>query len=320
MITLKAAVIAASAVGAVAVGGVTWASVSQPEVAPVAAHGEIPAAVQKAKDAVPPVSPTCLPASEPAQKGKEALPKNAVPQAPQAPQLPQAPQQVPDLKDKLPAKPELPAVPGQPGVKAPEVQAPDAKAGVPGAKPGAPKVELPACPPEAKTLPKTDVKAPQAPQAPAVPQVPALDCDKVAPAVPVGGTAERALLLPKGLKHASTEKATKRIGTKKFCSVTQKWVHRAGNGAWVTVERIKTPTNVTEQQLRQALKLPAATPGAPAASTAGGDVMRRLPGGATGVLFFDPAGYSTLVTGSPVVGAGLQDVAAKLAKATEAAR
>ncbi|MBG6086372.1 hypothetical protein [Actinomadura viridis] len=306
--------IAASAVGAVAAGGVTWASVSQPDVAPVAAHGEIPAAVQRAKDAVPPVSPNCLPASELAKKGKEALPKNAVPQAPQLPQ------QAPDLKDKLPAKPEVPAVPAQPGVKAPEAKAPDAKAGVPGAKPGAPKVELPACPPEAKTLPKNDVKAPQVPQAPAVPQVPALDCDKVAPAVPVGGTAERALLLPKGLKHASTEKATKRIGTAKFCSVTQKWVHRTGNGAWVTVERIKTPTKVTEQQLRQALRLPAATPGAPAASTAGGDVMRRLPGGATGVLFFDPAGYSTLVTGSPVIGAGLQDVAAKLAQAAEAAR
>ncbi|XVQ11991.1 hypothetical protein ACQP1W_05255 [Spirillospora sp. CA-255316] len=311
MISLKAAVITFSAVGAVAAGGVTWASVAQPEAAPRSAHGQLPAAVQKAKEAAPKTAPTCLPASELKKKASELTKKGEQTVNQSGGAAADAQRQVPDVKDKLPAE-------AKPGTS---IQtAPAGRAQAPAAQPGVPQAELPACPPDnagARTLPKPDAKAPAAPNVPAVPAVPGLDCDKLTPAVPAGGTVERAIMLPKGLKHASNKAAVKPLGAKqKLCSVTQKWVSQAGNGTWITVERIKTPAQTSEQQLRQALKLPEGG----RTTAVNGTVVWQAPAGQSGVLLFDPAGYSLFVNGSPVLSTGLQDVAEKVAAASKVAR
>ncbi|MFC5753022.1 hypothetical protein [Actinomadura rugatobispora] len=312
MISLKAAVITASTVGAVAVGGVTWASVAQPDAAPVSAHDKLPATVQKAKEAAPKTAPTCLPAAELKKKAAELARKGQQTAEQGAGAAAGAQRQVPDVKDKLPAD-------AKPGTS---IQtAPAGKAQVPAAKPGVPQADLPACPPAApgaRTLPKPDAKAPAAPQAPAVPSVSDLNCDKLAPAVPAGGTVERAIMLPKGLKHAGNKAAAKPLGAKQqLCSVTQKWVSGAGTGSWITVERIKTPAQTSEQQLRQALKLPEGG----RTTAVNGTVVWQAPAGQSGVLLFDPAGYSLFVNGSPVLSsAGLQDVAQKVAAASKTAR
>ncbi|GAA2447241.1 hypothetical protein GCM10010191_75570 [Actinomadura vinacea] len=310
MISLKAAVLAFSAVGAVAAGGVTWASVAQPEATPTSAHGKLPAAVQKAKDA-PKAAPTCLPSTDLKKKASEVTKKGEKTVSQGSGAVADAQRQAPDVKDKLPAE-------AKPGTGIQTAPAGKVQSQVP-AKPGVPQANLPQCPPTpgAKTLPKPDAKAPQAPQAPAVPAVPQLDCDKLSPALPVGGAAERAIMLPKGLKYASSQVAAKPLGAKQqLCSVTQKWVSRAGTGSWITVERIKTPAHTTHQQVRQALKLPEGG----RTSTVNGIVMWQAPAGQNGVLMIDPAGNALFVNGNPVVAPGLQDVATKIAEATKIAR
>jgi hypothetical protein len=288
MISIKAAVIAATAVGAVAAGGVTWASVAQPDATPSSAHGKLPAVENKAKQVAPKVAPTCLPASELAKKGKEAAAKGTGAVREQAPKVQE----------------NLPQVPGQPG---------PGGAQVPAAKPGVPNAELPACP-DVKNLPKPDARVPAAPQAPQLPDVTQLRCDKLAPAVEVGSPLERTIMLSKGLKYVagSGKAAPRQLGTTKACAVTQKWVSRvAGTASWITVERIKTPAQMTEQQVRSALEVPTS---AVRSTTANGTVVLQTPGGHSGVLLIDPAGYALFVDGRPVAGTGLQDVATQLAK------
>ncbi|WP_395110921.1 hypothetical protein [Actinomadura sp. SCN-SB] len=269
MISIKAAVIAASAVGAVAAGGVTWASVAQTDAAPRAAHDRLPAAVNDARQGAPKVLPSCLPASELTKKGSELAKK------------------------------------GEGEVKAPV------------AKPRVPNAELPPCP-DVSALPKQGARVPSAPgvpQAPEVPQVPGvggLGCDKLAPAVEVGGPLERTVMLSKGLKHVSSKTGVRKVGAAQACTVTQKWVSKAaGTAGWVTVERIKTPARTAEQEVRKAVGVPA---GAVRTTTANGVVMLQAPAGRSGVLMIDPAGYALFLNGSPVASTSLQDVAAQLAK------
>ncbi|GLZ07580.1 hypothetical protein Acsp03_50460 [Actinomadura sp. NBRC 104412] len=288
MISIKAAVIAASAVGAVAAGGVTWASVAQTDAAPRSAHDRLPAAVNDARQGTPKVLPSCLPASELAKKGKDAVGKGTS-------ALPDARRQVPGTSVQ----------PGPGEVKAPV------------AKPGVPNVELPPCP-DVSALPKQGARVPSAPgvpQAPEVPQVPGvggLNCDKLAPAVEVGSPLERTVMLSKGLKYVSSKTGVRKVGAAQACTVTQKWVSRAaGTAGWVTVERIKTPARTAEQEVRKAVGVPA---GAVRTTTANGVVVLQAPAGQSGVLMIDPAGYALFLNGSPVASTSLQDVAARLAK------
>jgi hypothetical protein len=285
MISLKAALITATAAGAVAAGGVTWASVAQPEAAPVSANGQLPAAVKKAKEAAPAPAPTCVPADQLTKQGKDALDRGAG-------SLPDVRQQAPDVQGKLPAKPDA-KLPAQPDAKLPQGN-------------------LPTCPPDGANVRKPDAKLPSAPK-PAVPAVPAVSCDKLAPAIDVGGPVERAIMLPKGLKYASAVKTPADLRAKRICSVTQKWVSRVGGTGWVTVERLTVPAGMTQQQLRQAMKLPEGG----RTSTVNGAVIWEAPAGQSGVLMFDPNGSSMFVNGSPVHTAGLQDMATRLAQATK---
>jgi len=311
MITLKAALIVASAVGAVAVGGgVSWAMVGAHQDAGLQSENSKAVPVHDLKGAAPSTTPTCLPT-------KPALPKPALPHG----RLPDAKvpgTKVPDAKvpdAKLPqgkvpdtgaVKPDLPQ--GAPKIAAPQP-------GVPG-KPGVP-ADLPTCLPNAKQLPQGGLPKtpsvpipakPALPALPALPAVPAADCGTLPPAVKIGGPAEKAIILTKGLRYVSTSHGSPTLEKKRICAIAQKWTGSAGQ--WLTVERLKTPKGLTQNELRKALALPEG--GTPV--TVPGAAGRQGLDGA-GVLLFDPDGYSLFVNGSSVLAGSLQDVATALRQA-----
>ncbi|MEU9023426.1 hypothetical protein [Actinomadura sp. NPDC048394] len=326
MITLKAALIAAGAIGTVAVGGgATWAMTGSHQDAGLqSGDSKLPAA-HRVVDAAPKTVPTCLPA-QPPKTGKlpktgelpktGALPKPGdVPTAglPQTGKLPEG--KVPGTeklrKDAETAKKKAEAAkptvsvpnPGVPGVVAPGAQPTSLPSGRP---------DLPACAPSAKPLPKGGVPStkPSArvPGKPAVPAVPALDCRTLAPAVKIGGPVEKTVMLAKGLKYSAATPGTADLKKLNICAVTQKWTGKAGQ--WLTVETLKTPAGMTQNQLRQALKLPEG--GTPL--TVDGFAAYQGPRGG-GVLVFDPNGFSLFVNGSPVLAGGPKDVATALRQA-----
>ncbi|TDC96047.1 hypothetical protein [Actinomadura sp. 7K507] len=310
MMTLKAAVIAASAIGTVAVGGgATWAMTGTHQEAGLQSHGaKAPAAERKVQDAVPKADPTCLPA-------RPDLPKAKVPETGAKKQLEKQKQQVEKQLEQNRATRDLPGAdvppkdlpkPGLPGTGLPDTGLPDTglpDTGVPGVKAPDARSKLPAdlptCAPSTEDLPKgRPVDRPDArvPAKPGLPAVPKLDCSKLAPAVKVGGPVEKTVMLAKGLRHVSTVPGSADLRKKNICAVTQKWVAKAGtvggNARWITVETLKTPAGMTQNQLRQAM---------------------RLPEGGNGVLLFDPNGTSMLVNGSPALtGGALKDVATAL--------
>ncbi|WP_141580539.1 hypothetical protein [Actinomadura sp. WMMA1423] len=319
MITLKAALIAASAIGTVAVGGgATWAMTGSHHEAGLQSHGsKVPAVERKVQDAAPKnVAPTCLPAKPglpkaPADGAKKQVEQH-LKQHPVTKNLPQG--QLP--KAGVPT--DLPTT-GVPGVKAPDgknLPNVPAKPGVPAvpgvpAKPGVP-ANLPTCVPSTGNLPggvpaKPKTSVPGTPAKPALPALPKLDCSSLRPAVKVGGTVEKTVITTKGLRYVSAVPGSTELRKKQVCAVTQKWTGKAGQ--WLTVETLKTRAGMTQEQLRQALGLPEG--GTPL--TVAGVAAWQSPNG-DGVLLFDPNGTSLLVNGSPVVSGGLKDVAAALHK------
>jgi hypothetical protein len=138
--------------------------------------------------------------------------------------------------------------------------------------------------------------------------VPALDCRTLAPAVKIGGPVEKTVMLAKGLKYSAATPGTADLKKLNICAVTQKWTGKAGQ--WLTVETLKTPAGMTQNQLRQALKLPEG--GTPL--TVDGVAAYQGPHGG-GVLVFDPSGYSLFVNGSPVLTGGPKDIATALRQA-----
>ncbi|TDE33742.1 hypothetical protein [Actinomadura sp. 6K520] len=305
MITLKAALIAASTIGTVAVGGgATWAMAGSHQEADLRPQGaKAPAVERELGDAVPSTAPTCLPAKPALPSAK--LPETGVEKG--------AEKQVQKHLEQNPATRELPKVDvpetDLPGARLPDAQLPDAK--VPDAR-GKVPADLPTCAPSVKQPTKeAPVTRPSArvPAKPGLPAVPRLDCTKLAPAVEVGGTVERKVLLAKGLRHVSTVPGSADLRKKNICAVTQKWADKTGR--WITVETLRTPAGMTQNQLRQALKLPGGgTPVTVPGGTAGSILPDR-----GGVLLFDADGRSLLVSGSPVLAGGLKDVTTALAQA-----
>ncbi|MFA1543812.1 hypothetical protein [Actinomadura monticuli] len=309
MITLKAALIAASAIGTVAVGGsATWAMTGTHHEAGLQSNGgKAPAAERKVPDAAPKTLPTCLPAK--GDLPETGLPKTGLPDA----ELPDV--KVPDAGAKKQVEQHLrqnPVTKDLPQAELPKTELPDAK--LPDAKLPDAKTKLPANLPTC--APSTDLKrsAPAAkpsarvPAKPGLPAVPKLDCSTLRPAVPVGGAVEKAVILPKGLRYVSAVPGTADLREQRICAVTQKWAGKAGQ--WITVETLKTPAGMTQNQLRRALRLPEG--GTPV--TVAGVAGWQAPNGG-GVLVFDPSGYSLFVNGSPVLAGGLQDVTAALRQA-----
>jgi hypothetical protein len=302
MITMKAATIAAAAVGAVgAISGVTWAAAGQPNVGLTGAHDKVPAAVHQVKGAVPPPPtsvPSCVPTDKLPQPPTHKLPKLPTDKLPKVPtdKLP---------KDRLP-KPPTDKVPTDKLPKVPTDKLPNpTQPGNPGT-PGTPApMPRPTCLPDASRLPKPPAdKLPGDPTQklpkPGVPAVPALpknvDCGKLPAPVQVGGAVEKALILSKGLHFAGVEGATKQLKARHICAITQKWTGTADR--YLTIERLKAPAGTTERQLRQALALPA---------------TGQLPGG--GVLTFDPNGYWLLANASSLFASDLPELASAVQQA-----
>lgn len=317
MITLKAALIAASAVGTVAVGGgATWAMTgSHHEAGLQSSSAKAPAVERKVPDAAPKTVPTCLPADLPAKPGLPKVPADGVKkqveqhlqQNPAGGHLPEG--RLP--KAGVPGK-DLPQV-GIPNTELPGAKLPDGKTlpagpGVP-AKPGVP-ANLPTCVPSTGDLPggapaaKPNARVPAKPAKPALPALPKLDCSTLKPAVQVGGTVEKTVMTAKGLRYVSAVPGSADLRKAQICAVTQKWTGKAGQ--WLTVETIKTRAGMTQEQLRQALGLKGGTP-----LTIAGVAAWQSPNG-SGVLLFDPNGTSLFVNGSPVLAGGTKDVAAAL--------
>jgi hypothetical protein len=314
MITLKAALIAASAVGTVAVGGgATWAMTGTHHEAGLQSSGvQAPPAARQAPSPAPKTLPTCLPAKTdlPETKlpktglPKTGLPDVKVPETGAKKQVEQRLKQHPVTKDLpetgIPAR-DLPKA-GLPKAEVPGVKTPDVQRKLP--------ADLPTCAPSAnpkRSVPTTKPSA-RVPAKPGVPALPKLDCSKLRPAVTVGGAVEKAVMLPKGLRYVSAVPGSADLRKQRICAVTQKWTGTAGR--WITVETLKTPAGMTQNQLRRALRLPEG--GTPV--TVAGVTGSRLPNGG-GVLLFDPSGRSLLVNGSPVLAGGLQDVATALRQA-----
>lgn len=303
MITLKAALIAASTIGTVAVGGgATWAMTGSHNEAGLQNHGaKAPAAERKVQDAVPSTAPTCLPA-QPGVPAKPGLPDAKLPDTGAKKQVEKHLKQNPVTKD-LP-KAELPKT-KLPNTEVPGVKAPDGTTKLP--------ANLPTCAPSTDDLGKV-APAPEpshrVPAKPGLPSVPKLDCSTLKPAVKVGGPVEKTLMLTKGLRHASTVPGSADLRKKNICAVTQKWTGAAGR--WITVETLKTPAGMTQNQLRQAVGMP----GGGTPITLYGAAGWMGPGG-SGVLLFDPNGYSLFVNGSPVMTGGLKDMTAALRQAVQ---
>ncbi|MEV5825724.1 hypothetical protein AB0L25_09110 [Spirillospora sp. NPDC052242] len=341
MITLKAALIAASAVGTLSVGGgVTWAmtGAGSDTAAPAGAHASGPAAAAREAGGAPAATPTCVPAPgaalpEPGAvppasggvPGTEGLRQKGAPEVP-AVDLPAGAAEAAEGAQARAGEAAGSAT-GTAGEAAggAAAQAGEAAGGATGAAgeavggAGEKAAELqrkagnlPVCPPAGGDAPvSTSAAAPNArvPATPAVPEAPTprLDCRDLDPAVPVGGPAEKALMLTKGLRHEATSRAARDLGGEQVCTVAQKWTGAAGR--WLSVQLLQTPSGVTEQELRQALKLPSG--GTPV--TVSGAAAWQLPGG-HGVLVYDENGHSLYVHGSPALGQ-VKDVAAGLREA-----
>ncbi|GGV10593.1 hypothetical protein GCM10010182_33350 [Actinomadura cremea] len=322
MITLKAALVAASAVGTLSVGGgVTWAMAgANGDTAATAGAAEPVTAARGAADAAPAATPTCVPVpgAKLPEPGTELPASGAVPGSEGLRQ-----KEVPDLDlpteavDGAKARANELARNGLPEAGVPTGATGAAGEAVDGAEEKAAELRrkaagLPTCAPAAKDVPTGAASgAPNArvPAAPAGPDVPAakLDCRDLDPAVEVGGPAEKALMLTKGLRYEATSRAARDLGGEKVCTVTQKWT--GATGRWLSVQRLQAPSGVTAKDVREALSLP--TGGTPL-PVAGAEAW-RLPAG-HGVLVHDPSGYLLHVHGAPALGS-VTDVATALREA-----
>ena len=299
MITLKAALVGTSCVGVLAVGGVTYATVAQPDAGLRSDRAQVPDAKPAAPAPAAPSAPQCLP--------KSGDVKHAVPQQPAAPNA-AAPQ--PGTAQHQAAGAQQAA---RQAVEEQAQKADDAKkapANLPHSVPGANC--LPSQPPK-------DVKPvhPAKPQVPQLPHLKKINCNTVKPAIALGGPAEKALILSRGLGKGTknVEVITHKTHNKthKLCKVTVKWVGTAGQ--WLKVERVKTPRSYNLDQLRQALRLPAG--GAPV--SVHGVRGWQTPLGSA-VIWYSEGGFALVVEGSPAYAPQLHDVAAKLQQQAQEVR
>jgi len=306
MITLKAALVGTSCIGVLAVGGVTYATVAHPHAGLRSDRSRVPDAKPAAPAPAVPTAPQCLPKPGDVRHAvpqQPAMPQPAAPQAGAAQQqgagarqaVEQQAQKV-DAANKAPANlpHSVPAAPQPAGEPAP-VHAPETN-----------------CLPS--ELPKGGEPAhPAKPRVPKLPHLTKVSCDTIKPAVALGGTTEKSIILSRGLSHGTKHVEIITHKAHKLCKVTEKWVGAAGQ--WLKVERVKTPQPYSLDQLRQALQLPA---GGGPVSVEG---MRgwQTPLGRA-VIWYSAGGFAMCVEGSPAYAPQLQDVAMKLQQQAQEVR
>jgi hypothetical protein len=316
VINLKLALLATGAAGAITAGGAAYAMVgsSSPASNAKPAADSAKKAVGDVTAKVPAGVPTCvsapdaklpkgkLPKGEVPKAGlpKDKLPKAELPGAAQKPNLPvptdkvKAPGTLPTDKVKAPAnlptdKAKLPTdkanVPTTLPTCAPGVgqagqagQAATQSAPVPSAKPGLPKVDVPAG------------------------QLPS--CSSVPPAITVQNSKAKDVTLPNGMHLAASHSHSITIQNGQICTVVQKFQGAGGN--YLTVERLNTPPQVTVKELAAELKLPQG-------GLVSGDTTETWQSPLnTGMLFLSDKGYAVYLTGSPVYAGQLPSIATQL--------
>jgi hypothetical protein len=299
MKTLKVALLATTAAGAVAAGGVTYATVSNSSPAPSAQDVKgavtkhLPAAQVPAAPATPSV-PTCVP-NLPKGKKLEAAKANIEQQikalaakAPQTPvTLPAAP------TGKLPTG-KLPT--GVSAHKLPHVLPASELAKLPVSK-------LPTC--DAGQDQGTSVNPPNVPAKPSLPELPAAaSCDSVPPAIKNEQAHAKDFTLPNGMQFGGSHAHRIIVQSRAACVYTQNVVLGAQN--MLTVDRIQTPPQVTLAQLASGLAMPGDF-----ASVDGVNTWRTPDN--EGMLWYSDKGYAIRVTSlSPATAALVPAIASQL--------
>jgi hypothetical protein len=283
MKTLKVALLVTTAAGAVAAGGVTYATVGNSSPAPSA-----PAAVKDVAKHAPEVKtpttptvpsvPTCVPNLP---KGSKALTAARA----------KVKNEIEALAAKAPKTPlTLPALPG----KAPKVLPAAELAKLPVSK-------LPTC--HASTEQKAKTATP--PKVPAAPSLPdAVSCDKVPAVIKNEQAKAKQFTLPNGAKFGVVHAHSITIQSRAACVWTQQLV--GSLPGTITVDRIKTPPQVTLAELAQELKMPGQF-----VSVSGGNAWQTPTH--EGMLWLDDSGYAVRLTGTnPATAALLPGIASQL--------
>lgn len=291
--TLKVALLATTAAGAVAAGGVTYATVgnsspapSVPAVKDVTKH--VPAVQAPAVPATPSV-PTCVP----------NLPKGPKLEAAKA----KVEQQIQALAAKAPQTPvTLPTLPtgklpkGLSAHKLPHVLPASELAKLPVSK-------LPTC--DAGQEQGKSVNPPNVPARPGLPALPVgASCDSVPPVIKHEIARGKNLTLPNGMQFGAAHAHRIVIQSRAACIYTQNVALGAQN--MLTVDRIQTPPQVTIQELASGLAM-----AGDFVSVDGVNTL-RTPNG-EGMLWLSDQGYAIRVTGlSPASAALVPAVASQL--------
>lgn len=138
--------------------------------------------------------------------------------------------------------------------------------------------------------------------------LPQLDCSKLTPAVPAGGSSYTSLSLL-GLQYDSSRSWSVTYQGKDFCATAQTWKDHLGG--WVTAERLKG--EATLDQIRQAFKLPQVQP-----FSFGGTTFWQsaLGGGQGGLVIWSPGPGAALdLESSPAYAPRLPGLAEQLRQA-----
>jgi hypothetical protein len=294
MKTLKVALLATTAAGAVAAGGVTYATVGNSSPAPSvdAAKGAVtkhlPAVKAPAVPATPSV-PTCVP----------NLPKGKKLEAAKA----KIEQQIQALAAKAPQTPvTLPAAPtgklpkGISAHKLPHVLPASELAKLPVSK-------LPTC--DAGVDQGKSVNPPNVPAKPELPTLPVgASCDSVPPAIKNEQARAKDFTLPNGMQFAASHAHRVIIQSRAACVYTQNVV--LGAKDMLTVDRIQTPPQVTLSELASGLAMPGDFVSVDGVNT------WRTPDN-EGMLWYSDKGYAIRVTSlSPATAALVPAIASQL--------
>jgi hypothetical protein len=286
MKTLKVALLVTTAAGAVAAGGVTYATVGNSSPAPSAqaakdASVANPAAKLPAAPAVPsvPSVPTCLP----------NLPKGKALDSAKA----KIAQQIKALAAKAPQTPvTLPAA--APG-KLPKVVPAGKLAKLPVGK-------LPTC--KAGQEKGQSVNPPTLPGAPSLPVPTAVNCDQVPAVIKNEQARAKEFSLPNGMQVGASHAHKIVIQSRAACVYTQELA--GGLPGMISVDRIQTPPQVTLAEVAQGLQMPGSF-----VSVNGVDTWRTP--AHDGMLWYSDKGYAIRVTGTnPATDALLPGIASQL--------
>lgn len=306
MKTLKVALLVTTAAGAVAAGGVTYATVGNSSPAPSAqaakdASVANPAAKLPAVPAVPsvPSVPTCLPNLPKGKALDQAKAKISQEIKALAAKTPQAPVALPAV-GKLPAVPldKLPKVPAGKLSKLPKVPSVVTASQLATLPVG----KLPTC--KAGGEKSQAAAAPKAPGLPSLPIPTSVDCSKVPAVIKNEQARAKQFNLPNGMTVGASHVHKIVIKSRAACEYTQELA--GGLPGFITVDRITTPPQVTLAELAQGLRMPGDF-----VSVNGVDTWQTP--AQDGMLWYSDKGYAIRVTGNnPATNALLPGLASQL--------